>query len=370
MIETALPEPLYPQSRSALALGEVVDLLRRAERAGADPEDILRRAKVPYRLVDLSADKPSLIARRHLVAIFRECVVAIGWHSSRADHKPQMQPAEFRLMCHAIITSRSLAEVIERQILFFETRREKLSRMALSVDQGRAHVTIDTMRKRSTISAFLSDLVGVMAFARLYAWLLGMDAEAFSVHLAHDQRFGKYSLIEWPENGIRYGEAAGGVSFPAALLERPIVRSPVELEALLSEFPFDFLSRRLTAIAWKDRLRSLYLASLRNGQGLPALDNVAAQMGLSGITLRRQLAREGTSIRKVRDEAREALARQLAQGEWMKVEDLATRLGFRDLASFRTAYRRWTGALPGQARRGIRVGTNNRMAANPKQVGP
>lgn len=350
MIETAPPVPSHPQSRAALALGEVVDLLRRAERAGADPEEILRRAKVPYRLADLSGDKPSLIARRHLVAIFRECVVAIGWHSSRADHKPQMQPAEFRLMCHAVITSRSLADVIERQILFFETRREKLSRMALTVEEARAHVTIDTLRKRSTISAFLSDLVGVIAFARLYAWLLGMDEEAFVVHLAHDQRFAKYSLIEWPENGIRYGAQVGGVSFPAGLLERPIVRSPDELDALLAEFPFDFLSRRLTAIAWKDRLRSLYLASLRNGQGLPVLEQVAAQLGLSTITLRRQLAREGSSIRKVRDEAREALARQLMQGEWMKVEDLAARLGFNDLASFRAAYRRWTGGLPGRAR--------------------
>lgn len=339
------------RSGAALALGEVLDLLARAERCGADPAEILRRSGVPHRLDDLATDKPALVARRHLVAIYRECVIAIGWHSSRADGKPQMHPGEFRLMCHAIITSRSLDEVIERQTLFFETRGERLTKLTLANDDTRAMVMVDTMRRRSTFGAFMSDLVGVTAFARLYAWLLGMDDEAFCVHLAHDPRHAGEGIIEW-SGEIRLGEPASGISFPSSLLERPLVRRPDELDALLAEFPFDFLSRRLTAIAWKDRLRSLYLASLRRGEGLPGLPEVAAQLGQSESTLRRLLAREGTSIRMVRDEARAAQAERLTQGEWMKVEDLAERLGFRDLGSFRAAYRRWTGGLPGQALQG------------------
>lgn len=346
--KAAADAPVARPGRAAIALGEVIDLLDRAKRCGADPEEILRRAQVPHRLSDLAADRPSLIARRHLVAIYRECVVAIGWHSSRADNKPQMHPAEFRLMCHAIITSTSLREVIERQTLFFAMRGEKLSNIALATEHGRAMVEVDTMRRSSTFGAFMSDLVGVTAFARLYAWLLGLDEEAFVIHLAHEEQPGTAWLLEWPSGALRFGEPPGGVSFPAELLDRPLVRRPDELDALLAEFPFDFLSRRLTAIAWKDRLRSLYLASLRRGDGLPTLEEVAAQFGQSASTLRRQLAREGSSVRMVRDEAREAMARGLLENGWLKVDDLADRLGFRDIGSFRTAFRRWTGELPGR----------------------
>lgn len=336
--------------RAAITLGEVLDLLRRAERAGADPLQILRRARVPHTMDDLSGERPVLIAPRHLVAIYRECVIGVGWQSSRQDGKPQMHPREFRLMCHCVITSPNLREVIERQIVFFETRVERLSAMRLIEQGNHAMVEVDTLRRRSSFGAFLSDLVGVAAFSRLYAWLLGIGEEAFAVELAHSARHAHDALNEISAGGIRFDRPVNAITFPAHLLDRPLMRSPAELEQLLLQFPFDFLSRRLGAMALRDRVRSLYVRSLSRGEPLPTLDAIAAAAGQSISTIRRQLAAEGASVRALRDEARRDVALGLLQHDAPKVEDLAQRLGFRDVDSFRTAFRRWTGTTPSRLR--------------------
>lgn len=338
--------------RAAITLGEVVDLLHRAERAGADPIQILRRARVPHTMDDLSGDRPALIAPRHLVAIYRECVIGVGWHASRQDGKPQMHPREFRLMCHCVITSPSLREVIERQIVFFETRVERLSAMRMIELDGTVRVEVDTLRRRRSLGAFLSDLVGMAAFSRLYAWLLGIGEDAFAVELAHSARYANDALNEFAAGGLRFDRPVNTIVFPARLLDRPLMRSPAELEQLLVQFPFDFLSRRLAAMALRDRVRSLYVRSLNRGEALPGLEAIAAEAGLSVSTVRRQLAAEGASARALRDEARRDVALGLLRHDAPKVEDLAQRLGFRDVDSFRAAFRRWTGTTPSRLREG------------------
>ncbi|MEO0031370.1 MAG: hypothetical protein RIS94_1128 [Pseudomonadota bacterium] len=342
--------PLPETGRAAITLGEVVDLLRRAERAGADPLQILRRARVPHSMEDLSGERPALIAQRHLVAIYRECVIGVGWHSSRQDGKPQMHPREFRLMCHCVITSPTLRKVIERQIVFFETRVERLSAMRLIERDGTATVEVDTLRRRRTFGAFLSDLVGMAAFSRLYAWLLGIGEDSFAVELAHSARHAHDALNEISGGRLRFDCPINTIAFPAPLLDRPLMRSPAELEKLLEQFPFDFLSRRLAAMALRDRVRSLYVRSLNRGEPLPSLEAIAAEAGQSVSTVRRQLATEGASVRALRDEARRDVALGLLQHDAPKVEDLAQRLGFRDIDSFRAAFRRWTGTTPSRLR--------------------
>ncbi|MCV5738517.1 AraC family transcriptional regulator, partial [Escherichia coli] len=76
-------------------------------------------------------------------------IVTIGWHSSRLDRKPQMHPDEFRLMCHCVITCRTLEQVIERQAAFFRTRLEKISTIGLERGEGTAHILVDTLRRRT-----------------------------------------------------------------------------------------------------------------------------------------------------------------------------------------------------------------------------
>ena len=246
------------RARGGIAADQVTNLLETAARAGADPSDILARAQVPYTMAELSGGAAAGLTRRHLVAIYRECIVTIGWHSSQLDRKPQMHPDEFRLMCYCVISSRDLRDVILRQSMFFRTRGDRLSVIHLTDDGPIARGTMDTLRRRKNFASFLSDLAGVSIFCRFYAWLLGVGLHDFSVELAYDAAYANDALRGFFVGHLGFGAPANSISFPRVLLDQPVVRSPEELDELLVEFPFDFMSARTYEMALPDRIRSIY----------------------------------------------------------------------------------------------------------------
>jgi AraC-like DNA-binding protein len=83
----------------------------------------------------------------------------------------------------------------------------------------------------------------------------------------------------------------------------------------------------------------------------PSLTAVAGRLKISERTLRRRLAQQGVSFRSLLDELRAQLAVRYLRETSMTNDDVAIAIGFRDPATFRHAFRRWTGRSPGAFRR-------------------
>lgn len=330
---------------------ELLKLLQKISRIGGEPADVLRKAAVRFLPADIESGRVTAIDRGQLVAIYREAIVTIGGHSSRLDRKPQMHPDEFRLMCHCIITCRTLEQVIERQAAFFRTRLEKISVIRLERSEGTAHILVDTLRRRTNLSSFLSDLAGMSMFCRLYGWLLGTGEHVFSVGLAYDEHYAAEAVSDFFSGELAFGCAVNRISLPAHMLAMPIVRTPDDLDRLLVDFPFDFLAASPDSLALTDRVRTLYAMALARDGRLPTLDHLAAMTGRSPSSLRRHLAAGGQSIRSLREEAQRGLATEALAVSGRAIDEIALRCGFRDTGSFRAAFRRWTGVSPAAYRR-------------------
>jgi AraC-like DNA-binding protein len=83
----------------------------------------------------------------------------------------------------------------------------------------------------------------------------------------------------------------------------------------------------------------------------PSIEMGAEIAGLSPRTLRRRLAEEGSTWRKVVDQARlEACERMLREPD-LTLEEIAARLRYSDQAHLTRAFRRWTGECPSAYRR-------------------
>lgn len=82
-----------------------------------------------------------------------------------------------------------------------------------------------------------------------------------------------------------------------------------------------------------------------------SLESIAANLGLSARSLRRQLQRAGFSFSDIRNDVRKEFALRYLTGTRMPLEKIAARLGYSDQASFSKAFRSWTGRTPGQIRR-------------------
>lgn len=92
-------------------------------------------------------------------------------------------------------------------------------------------------------------------------------------------------------------------------------------------------------------------ALLRHPGSFPKMVQMAAQLGLKPWTLRRRLASEGCSYRRLLAEVRERLALEYLQSTRLTHEEIAARLGYSDASNFRQAFVRWTRKNPSDFRK-------------------
>ena len=95
------------------------------------------------------------------------------------------------------------------------------------------------------------------------------------------------------------------------------------------------------------RARDAIQEAFRTARGdIPDATEMAALLGCSGRDLRRALTEAGLDYRQLMNEVRRELAEESLSRTQQRVHDIALRLGYRDEANFRRAFRRWTGLSP------------------------
>ncbi len=334
----------------------ILALLRKVRRAGADPAAVLADSGAPVTWAQLSAGHAPQLDDAQLAAICRACVTAIGWKAAHPEGRRPMNPDEFRLMCLCLISCATLNDAIERQALFHRTFWHALSTFSLSQHGGEALITMDTLRRRKTFGTFLSDLAGLSIFSRLYAWLIGVSAERFELRLAYGAPYSSELVSEFFAGELAFDAPINQIAFSQRLLAHPVVRSAQDLEILLQDFPFDFLADKSAETSLAERVRSQYAAALARGVKLPTLGQLAARAETSASTLQRALKDQNLNLQALKDPARQKAAEALLRDPRYTVRDVALKIGFRDLESFRTAFRRWTGESPGAFRRRLASG--------------
>ncbi len=81
------------------------------------------------------------------------------------------------------------------------------------------------------------------------------------------------------------------------------------------------------------------------------IEDIAADLNMSGRTLRRRLAEQGLSFDVLLDNVRRTRVLSLLANPRMLFEQIASEVGYSDVRSFRRAFRRWTGVSPSEFRR-------------------
>ncbi|MFD3427239.1 AraC family transcriptional regulator [Nocardia fluminea] len=127
----------------------------------------------------------------------------------------------------------------------------------------------------------------------------------------------------------------------------PLPQSNPHTTTLAAELCRNLLEQRRTRTGVSGLVRDELGANLADP---PGAEQVAATLHLSGRTLRKRLAAEGTSFRGLLDEVREHVAEQLLITAGLPVTQIAHRLGYVEVSSFSQAFRRWKGIGPREFR--------------------
>lgn len=83
---------------------------------------------------------------------------------------------------------------------------------------------------------------------------------------------------------------------------------------------------------------------------LPGMEEIAARLAMTTRTLRRHLTQENTSFSDIADEVRKCAALDYLRSRDIALDEVAALVGFSEPASFRRAFKKWTGQSPGSYR--------------------
>ena len=97
------------------------------------------------------------------------------------------------------------------------------------------------------------------------------------------------------------------------------------------------------------KVKTAFLDLLPSGE--ISFDRVARRLHMSGRTIQRRLREEGTSFKKLLDEARRELAEEYIRDPRFTLLEVAFILGYSDYSSFSHAYKRWTGTAPSKTKK-------------------
>lgn len=219
----------------------------------------------------------------------------------------------------------------------------------LSVDlvcepSGNAGMRIGLTQPACDPDHFLRDQL-LLYWYRVLSWAVGYPIPVARLDVCVDEEPSPERLCYWVCRTWRARQPCAGFYFDSRYLSLPVVRTPIEWQQFmeqangLPELPAG-------AQALGVRLMGLWRAELKQTRPLPSLEQAAARLGVGPRTLRRQLAREGTSYQQSLDQLLRETAIEMLHVQRLGLADVAEQLGFAEPRSFSRAFKRWTGVPP------------------------
>jgi AraC-like DNA-binding protein len=149
---------------------------------------------------------------------------------------------------------------------------------------------------------------------------------------------------------LSFGSPHTRIVFDERYLELAIVQDERTVKEFLRTAPENIVTKykNLSSVSARIRRR---LRQMLPGDVLD-FDSLAAELNMTSATLRRRLSEEGASYQEIKDQLRRDLAIRYLSHSDRSVMEIALELGFSERSAFHRAFQKWTGAAPGEFRRG------------------
>jgi AraC-like DNA-binding protein len=213
-----------------------------------------------------------------------------------------------------------------------------------------------------------SDQVHLLAMAlgqRIMEGLCGGPWQATEVHLPVRRPRSEAPFRRFFGAPLRFNAERAALVFPAETLGRPIpgadpaVRKAVA--ALAGELERE--GSRDVGASVRRALRAMLVAGRATEAG------VAAAFSMHRRTLNRRLRSEGTTFRRLLEDTRFEVARQLLRDTDVAIDQIASGLGYSGATAFGRAFKRWSGLAPQAWRHNGTASARARAASSPRRAG-
>jgi AraC-like DNA-binding protein len=333
-----------------LRIGSTIGVPEVLRDLGADPSEVLAEIGIDLSLFDDPNNLISFVARGHMIAHCSERTACphfgllVGQRSGLSSFGLMGLLAKYSTDVGAALRS------LER-FMHLHTRGARIS---VTSDSGMATLAYQIYHARTPGSDQVGEGAVAVAFNTMRD-LCGADWKPIEVRFANRKPANIQPYRHFFQASLRFDTDQYAVLFSASWLSRRLSDTNPELLRLLQQEINKLEVQQ--GDNFLDHVRSLLRATLVTGHS--SADEVAALLSMNRRTLNRHLNFQGTNFRKVTDEIRFEIARQLLADSAMEILQIALFLGYSNESAFTRAFRRWSATTPAKWRMMATNGTRN-----------
>ena len=333
--EAARSEP------GTIAICFVAAALESVRARGLDADGLLRQIGLSPGLLQSPQTR---VSAKHYGALWRLVALTLDDEFFGQDSR-RMKAESFAMLCHSLLNCKTLRQAIDRSLRFYALILDDICG-ELNRDGAEASITLHDAAAPQRVFAHE---VLLMLLHGVACWLVGRRIPIKRAQFSYEEpaHSGEYRLMYSTSIGFRAPHTA--IIFDAAFLDLPIVQNERTVKEFLRNAPENILLKYKNGSSLGARIRRRLRQSLPGD--LPEFEALAGEMNLTPATLRRRLHEEGTFYQSIKDQLRRDLAIGYLSHSKRSAMDIGLELGFSERSAFHRAFKKWTGASPGEFRR-------------------
>src|SRR5271170_4706074 len=257
----------------------------------------------------------------------------------------RMKVGSFAMLCHSVVVCKTLAQALDRSLRFYALILDDIS-ANLEREAREARIILNE-RVAGTGRMFAHELLLMLLYG-VSCWLVGRRIPILRTEFSYPEpaHSAEYRLMYCAE--LAFNRPNTVIAFEASYLDLPVVQNERSIKEFLRTAPESILVKYKNGSSLTAKIRRR-LRQFLPGE-VPDFEGLADELNMTSATMRRRLHEEGASYQSIKDQLRRDLAISYLSHSSRSVMDIALELGFSERSAFHRAFRKWTGASPGEFR--------------------
>jgi AraC-like DNA-binding protein len=290
------------------------------------------------------------VSAKHYGALWRAIALALDDEFFGQDSR-RMKAGTFAMLCHSVLSCKTLGHAIERRLRFYALILDDLSGTLLR-DAQEARIVLYERVAGASQRVFAHELLLLLLYG-VSCWLVGRRIPVLRTEFSYAEpaHSAEYRLMHCAN--LSFNRPNTVIAFEASYLDLPVVQNERSIKEFLRTAPESILLKYKNSSSLTARVRRRLRQFLPDA--LPDFEGLSDELNMTPATMRRRLHEEGESYQSIKDQLRRDLAIGYLSHSSRSVMDIALELGFSERSAFHRAFRKWTGASPGEFRRTLQA---------------
>lgn len=286
------------------------------------------------------------VSAKHYGALWRAIAAALDDEFFGQDSR-RMKVGSFAMLCHSVLSCKTLGRALQRSLRFYALILDDISGTA-ERDAKEARIVLHERVAGASPRVFAHELL-LMLLHGVSCWLVGRRIPILRTEFSYAEpaHSAEYRLMYCMD--LRFNRPNTLLAFEASYLDLPVLQNERSAKEFLRTAPEGILLKYKNGSSLTARVRRRLRQFLPGT--VPDFEQLADEMRMTSATMRRRLHEEGESYQSIKDQLRRDLAISFLSHSNRSVMDIAVELGFSERSAFHRAFRKWTGAAPGEFRR-------------------